>query len=286
MKSPRVSLSGAAEGAARKWGMAKVGDTAPRCIVRVDWPKCVEGTDGGVRLDLEAVAFAEYLVGANANRPSGTGRGVMSLAKGQGYQPVKLFGSHSEIPDYREFGSRWLAGDKSLGGQDRSRWSLHDAWHVHLMRRQIRARNYRRSPREQHQFRIRLCPDPVAGRPLAKAKRMEEFARGFMSGLEADFSAESGTKQHFVWIGAAHYNVDHPHVHIGVRGISVDEHAFDGTTSNTLITGQDHVFFSQKYLRPNRRELERDPRASGPIERRARAVLAEMMSEKQVRHAG
>jgi len=283
MTRTRISIHGAAEGAARKWGMPRLLDNTPRCKVVVDWPKCV---DGGLRHDLEAIAFAEYIVGADPSRPSGTGRGLPALVKGRAGQPVAMFGSHPEIVDDSDFARRWLKGDPALGGQDRRRWNIQQAWHVHTLRRPLRARNYRRSPLEQHQFRIRLLPDPVVGVPLAESDRMEELTRRFMAGVEEDFAQETKSPASFVWIAAAHYNVDHPHVHIGVRGITVPPDVFVGKRASDVLVGQDHIFFNQKYLRPSVAELKADPCASGPIDKRARNVLAEMMATQKVRYAG
>lgn len=269
MTRHRIGVGGVPEGHGRKWGRPPHVPETPMCIVKVDWPKC---KDEGLRLDLDAVAFAEYIVGANAGRPGAAGnRGVASNAKGLGSQPVALFCSHPEISDTK-FSMRWLKRDPALGGQDGSRWTLQQAWAVHLLRQPLHAKRFRKSSREQNQFRIRLCPEPNAGLALASAGRMEEFARRFMSGLERDFSDEAKIKAHFIWTAGAHFNTDNPHVHIGMRGITVEG---------------DHVYFSQQYLRPTRKELEKNPCASSPIDWRARGVLAEMLNpEKSVRHAG
>lgn len=258
----RIGVGGPAEGASRTWGRVPRGTgSEPRCVVKVDWPK---PRDGGLRLDLEAVGFAEYIVGSQPNRPDGTGRGLPEHAKGQDVTPVAMFACHTADEDDRklttEFYKKWMRGDESLAGQDRTKWSMEQAWCVNLLRRPMQAApgRYRRSPLEQRQYRIRLCPDPIAGQPIAAERRLEEFSRRFMAAIEADFGGR------FVWIAGCHYNVDHPHTHIGMRGIS---------------QAGEHVFFPQSYLRPTALELKRKADASSPIEWRARGVLAEMMTE-------
>jgi hypothetical protein len=169
-----------------------------------------------------------------------------------------LFASHEKSD--AEFGRMWLLKDPRLGGHDRSKWTAWQAWCVHLLRRPMFAApgKFRRSPTEQQHFRIRLCPETDAGNALAKTDRMQEFTRRFMAGVERDFGGR------LVWTAAVHLNTDQPHAHVGMRGISAEG---------------EHVFFSQKYVRPTKRELMKNPAASSPIEWRARGVLAEMLAE-------
>lgn len=266
MSRTRTSVNGAPEGGGRKWGRPKHVPETPRCVVKVDWPTCKAG---GVRLDLDAIAFAEYIVGGDAGRP-GAATGGGHLVKGRGREPVALFASHplpavTSGKQDADFADRWLNRDPLLRGQDGSRWTIQQAWCVYLLRRPKQARVFRRSAKEQNQFRIRLCPEPSAGQALADAGRMEEFARSFMAGVEKDFTDQAARTAHFTWIGAAHFNTEKPHVHIGTRGITVEG---------------EHICFDQKYLRPTAKELEKDPCASSPIEWRARHVLAAMLSNE------
>ena len=268
MNRHRIGVGGPPEGQGRRWGLPVQVPETPKCIVKVDWPKC---KDQGLRLDLEAIAFAEYIVGAQAGTRRGGFRGQVAMAKGQELTPVAMFCSHPEITD-KKFTIDWMAGHDRLAGQDGRRWPLAQAWAVHLMRFPMEATQYRKSPREQNQFRIRLCPEQSAGYALKDSGRMETFVRKFMAGVESDFAAETRTKASFIWMAGAHYNTDSPHVHIGMRGITVQG---------------DHVYFSQRYLRPTRMELARNPMASSPIEWRARGILEEVFGqEKSVRNAG
>lgn len=247
----------------------KLTSDTPKCIVRVDF---LSHRDGQLRGDLEAVAFCEYVVGGptahNASKHSAAPVG--GTAKGRGAEPVKMFACHELVDAPKkirdEFTEQWLKCSPILGGQDRRRWTVQDAWRVHLMRRRLTAVNYRRSPQEARHYRIRFCPEAAAGHALAKADLMEEAARKFIANVEQDYGGR------FWWIAGAHYNTDHPHVHIGIRGIDVD---------------RNHVYFEQRYLRPTKQEIARDPLATSPIGWRARGVLAELLADRKgVRHAG
>jgi hypothetical protein len=249
------------EGFGRQWGRpSRPAGESPRCVVKVEF---LSHNEGQLRGELDTVAFCEYIVGGpTAHGQRSTSGAVVS--KGRGGDAVRLFASHPKQDV--DFATKWLARDPSLGGHDGSRWKVEDAWCVHLMRKKLSAARFRRSPVEQRHYRIRFCPETSAGNALAESEQMEEAARRFMGLVEQDYGGK------FWWIGAAHYNTDQPHVHIGVRGIDVN---------------RDHVYFSQQYLRPTERELKANPDASSPIEWRARSVLAEMLSTGTgVRHAG
>lgn len=245
------------EGFGRTWGQPKSGDPAsPKCVVKVDFLSLKAGK---LRGDLQAVEFCEYVVGSGGGGRPGQAAPNAVMSKGRNGAPVAMFaGVEKQDAD---FASKWLRHDEDLGGHDRLKWSLGQAWCVHLMRRELEATRYRRSPREQRHYRIRFCPDVETGQALAEADRLEEAARRFMAAVEQDFGGR------LWWIGAGHYHgakVAHPHVHLAMRGISQEG---------------DHVYFPQKYLRPSKAKLRGDAAASSPIEWRARAVLAEMIRE-------
>ena len=255
---------------------------APKCVVRVDF---LSHNSGQLRGDLEAVAFCEYVVGGPTARKAGGRAAVVpagGTVKGLAGSPVRMFASHdlADMPDEirKPFAQRWLRCDPQLGGQDRRKWTIEDAWCVHLMRRELRADQFRVSAREARHYRIRFCPEQNSGQALAAAGRMEEAARRFMRALEDDYRAQDPTsagakRAHragtFWWVAAAHYNTATPHVHIGMRGIDVD---------------RSHVYFEQRYLRPTKSQLKRDPAASSPIEWRARMILRDMVTG-EARHA-
>ena len=291
MNGPRVSTRGPTEGSQRKWGRPERVISSPRCVVKVAWPKAV---DGVVRLDLEAVAAAEYFCGANAERPDRVA-GDAEFTKGWSKQPAKLFCSEPEIGrGDRGFAEAWLRCEPRLGGQDRLAWTLQQAWCVHVLRRPILATHYNRSPKEQHQFRVRLCPELSAGVALAEAGRMEEYVHRFLDGVALDFAGpridpRTGNPARdklgrlrpadgFAWMAACHFStgdlskVGRPHAHIAIRGITLAGH---------------HLYFQKGYLNPTALEKSRKPDASSPIEWRARGILAEMMSEQgEAQHVG
>lgn len=245
------------EGFGREWGKPKKGnDSAPKCVVKVDFLSLKAGK---LRSDLKAVEFCEYVVGSGRGGRPGQPTGNAVMTKGRNGAAVQMFACQPKQD--ADFAMRWLKRDPELGGQDGSRWSVDQAWCVHLMRRELSAQRFRRSPAEQRHYRIRFCPDVETGTALAEADQLEEAARRFMGALEQDFGGR------LWWVGAGHYHgakVAHPHVHLALRGISVDG---------------DHVFFPQRYLRPSKRALTTNADASSPLEWRARGVLAEMMSE-------
>ncbi len=258
------------EGHGREWGRpSKQTSDSPRCVVKADF---LSHRDGQLRGDLEAIAFCEYLVGGPTAHSGSRSRAVASggTAKGRGAEPVRMFSSHEliDMPDdvRKPFVEKWLKCGPSLGGHDRTRWKLEDAWRVNLMRRRLAAVKYRRSPKEARHYRLRFCPETSAGNAIAKADLMEETARKFIALVEQDYRGK------FWWVAAAHYNTDQPHVHIGLRGIDI---------------AGDHVYFEQRYLRPTERELKTDPAASSPIEWRARSVLAEVLgTNREAQRAG
>jgi type IV secretory pathway VirD2 relaxase len=156
--------------------------------------------------------------------------------------------------------------DASLRGEDRLKWSIENAWAVHILRRKLQATRFSRTPDEQRHFRIRLCPETKGGVFLRDSGRMQEFAERFIAAIEADYVGN------FYWVAAAHYNTDQPHVHICLRGIDVQ-----GT----------HVFFDRRYLKASDLELQANSSASSPIEWRARNILGQMIREsKGTRYAG
>jgi hypothetical protein len=251
------------EGFGRQWGRpGTLSSDTPRCVVKVDF---LAHRDGQLRGDLEAAAFCEYLVGGPTARNGAKHRAVASgvVAKGRGSEPVAVFCCQplETVPEKERklFTERWMKCRPALGGHDRLRWKLEDAWAVNVMRRRLAAKNFRRSPLEQRHYRIRFCPETDAGNALANANLMEQAARNFMAAIEQDYRGR------FWWIGAAHYNTDQPHIHLGLRGIDV---------------AGDHVYFGSEYLRPTDKERKANPSASSPIEWRARGVIADLLSSE------
>jgi len=259
------------EGSQRKWGFptsAERDATSPRCVVRVDW---LQHECQGLREDLGPLAFAEYATGGPG---LGGGRDSKKLveSKGVGGGQVTMFVSHPmdskdwDSKDKTSFASRWIRQDESLRGEHRAKWSIENAWAVHILRRKLQAERYSRTPNEQRHFRIRLCPETRGGVFLRDSDRMEEFTCRFMTALERDYGGN------FYWVAAAHYNTDQPHVHICLRGIDVQKM---------------HVFFARSYLKASEIELQANSSASSPIEWRARNILGQMIREaKGARHAG
>lgn len=229
------------EGQGRDWKMPpKPPAGAPAVMVKVDFLK---NNGGNLRSDLEATAFAEYLVGAG---PKGghSAKGARVVEKGRGESPVAMFASHEKQD--ADFTRKWMMRDESLGGHDITRWrDKSQAWCVHLMRRVLVASpgKFRISPKEVRQYRIRFCP--ADGLPADFD--YETATRRFMAGVESDH------KGRFYWVAGAHFNTDHPHVHVGIRGIDAEGR---------------HLYFTSKYL-------------SHGMQYRARAVLAEMLVERE-----
>jgi type IV secretory pathway VirD2 relaxase len=102
---------------------------------------------------------------------------------------------------------------------------------------------------EPRHYRLIVSPEDPCGRQID----MQEFAREFMSRVEADYSRQ------FHWVASAHYNTDHPHLHIGIRGMD---------------TKMEPVLFHEPYQKNG-------------FKRRAREILYERLgSAKELRRAG
>lgn len=67
-----------------------------------------------------------------------------------------------------------------------------------------------RAEADPHMFRVILSPE------LGGRMDLQKYARDFVQTLECD----RGSK--LDWCGVAHYNTDHPHVHLVIRGVQAD----------------------------------------------------------------
>jgi type IV secretory pathway VirD2 relaxase len=94
-----------------------------------------------------------------------------------------------------------------------------------------RAQLWSRSEHDPHQFRIIISPE------LGHKMDLERVARHFVRDMERQVGSKLD------WGAVAHYNTDHPHVHIIVRGTAMD--------------GLD-VRFGKNYIAHGMREVVRD----------------------------
>jgi type IV secretory pathway VirD2 relaxase len=68
-------------------------------------------------------------------------------------------------------------------------------------------------PRERHQFRLIVSPEDAAEMDLTK------YVQGLMAQVEKDLG------RRIEWAAVNHYNTDHPHAHVVVRGVDQDGNA-------------------------------------------------------------
>jgi type IV secretory pathway VirD2 relaxase len=83
-------------------------------------------------------------------------------------------------------------------------------------------------PKEERFYKIILSPEN------GDRLDMEQFTKDFMKGLERDEGRE------FKWAGAVHYDTEHPHAHILIRGVDEDgkEVSFSRDTIRQGMRGQ------------------------------------------------
>jgi hypothetical protein len=143
------------------------------------------------------------------------------------------------------FARKWLSRDRSIDadqiGFDGKRWPLSQAYCLDIMRREL--------PEEPRHYRIIVSPEKAAGDQLD----MQEFGKELIARVESDYSRQ------FYWVASAHHNTDHPHLHIGIRGMD---------------TKMEPVLIHPPYRRTG-------------IRNRAREILYERLgSAKELRRAG
>lgn len=217
-------------GAGGRWRMPpEPAANSPRAICRLS---ILQHTGGqGLRHDLSRIEFADYLVGEG---------------KGSDGKLPSMFPPTDDVP--KDFKTKWMLRDKSVDveqiGFDGKRWPLQQAWCVDVMRRPL--------VDEPRHFRLMVAPEPKAGTQLSPDD-MRDFGRELMNRVSDDIGRQ------ILWVGAAHFNTDEPHLHFGIRGM--DELA-------------EPVYFHQRYIKRG-------------FEWRARELLAETVgSRKEVRRAG
>lgn len=196
-------------------------DSVPKCHGHVDF--LLHELDGGeLRSDLQRTELAHYLVG-EGKADDGT---------------MPLMFTRDDSPPSDAFASAWLRRDKSIDsgkpGFDGKRWPLSQAWCAEVLCRKM--------PGEKRHFRLMASPE----RHVGTSVDLQRFARELMRHIDDDL------RRITLWTASAHYNTEHPHVHIGVRGADA--------------TGRE-VYFPGPY-------------AQRGFEYRARQVLGELMAEQ------
>lgn len=194
---------------------------SPQCVSKIAFLQ--HDGKNGCRHDLTRVQFADYLVGE--------GKGP------DGVLPLMFTARDLDPP--KAFRDAWLTRDKTLDseqiGFDGKRWPLQQAWCVEIMRAPL--------PEENRHYRLTVSPAARWGHVVD----MQEFAQRLMERVESDLDRRLN------WVASAHHNTDHPHIHVGIRGVD-----------------QKHepVFFPKPYWEDG-------------IRRRGRGVLAELLAERK-----
>ncbi|MGE0184051.1 MAG: DUF3363 domain-containing protein [Parvularculaceae bacterium] len=111
---------------------------------------------------------------------------------------------------------------------------------------------------DRHQFRIILSPEDAG-----ELGRLDSYARDFMAAAEKDL----GTR--LDWVAVNHYNTDHPHVHIVLRG--KDEKGAD------LVIARNYIAHGFRKRAEELATLELGPRRDLDI---ARAKMQETAKER------
>lgn len=217
------------KGSGHPWQMPeKPPANAPMCVAQVN---ILKPWEGGVRPELSRSQFAHYLVGEG---------------KGEDGVLPEMFTSDDDPPS--AFRDAWLRRDRSVDdrepGFNGKHWPLMQAWCADVMRRELYE--------EPRYFRVVVSPEQRVGRQMGKSA-MQVFTRSLMRGVEEDCFRQ------FHWAASAHFNTDHPHVHIGIRG--------QDKSGRPVVLRARYVKYG--------------------FEWRARTLLAEMFpAEKKVRRAG
>lgn len=169
----------------------KPADSLPKCVTDVNFLTMALESKA-CRPDLTRAEFAHYLVGEG---------------KGPDGSLPPMF-TREDMPPSDAFAKSWLRRDQSVDAQqpgfDRGRWPLNQAWCAELIRRELAG--------EKWHFRLMASPE----RHIGERIDMRDFARAAMQRVDEDLRLTT------FWAASAHYNTDNPHVHISVRGISVE----------------------------------------------------------------
>lgn len=182
-----------AAGAGHRYTMPKAPcASAPKCVVTVNFLSHWDSNK--CRPDLERAQFAHYIVGEG---------------KGDDGTLPEMFTADDDVPS--AFAAAWLRRDQSLDSSEpgfnaletspSKRWPLKQAWCADILRRDM--------PHEPRHFRLVVSPEELYGKQI----ELREFTRELMERVESD------NFRRLYWVASEHHNTDHPHVHIGIRGL-------------------------------------------------------------------